>query len=815
MFVFTSCINNYIPKARVLASTLKAHHPDWTFCLLLGEAPPEEFKIEEEPFDRLMGFHELRIPNFRSWLFRHRVVEICTAAKGPALFHFLMREEHEKVMYLDPDIMVCNSLSPLETLLDEYDLLLTPHQRIPQETTQSIEDNELVALRHGVFNLGFVAVSRCGDGIAFARWWQERLLEYCYDDIPNGLFTDQRWCDLAPAFFPRLHVVRDPGYNAASWNLMERTINRTDDGIFLANDVPLRFYHFTGFDSGVGDGMTARYAANMPAVRELWKIYKQKLMASGHALLGNRRWAYMNFSDGTPISDKMRFLYRKRQELQMAFPDPFLRPGYLDWYRTEERWLPTRILRKIKGIIARTRRLLDKHGGFPRGLLSLSKQTVSWLRRWGWKGVFQRILQTHPEINPFIIKNDKERLTAVLASPDSSAYKNLAQLLDASRDPVLILEHDWGAGADIYCQRRVEALLVQNHVVTTLRCLRNSAVFELTVRDEKEGFRLSVHDIKELINERFPRIPSIIINEMAGWYFWSYNDAGPYPLNGTVERIEETVRDIELVVKAHKARLEIVFHDFFMLCPTINLLTAEAHYCGVPEDIHICDTCALRGRSFSMARWRGAFGNLLALADSVVFFSENSRDIVRKVYPLREEQIVLRPHDVMSFDTTLTLPTHGPMRIAIAGKINVHKGSKIVTELADLLAKRLPDASIVVFGELEARIIPDNITVLGAYKQSELPALMRQHAVTIGLFPSIWPETFSFVVRELAALGLPLVSFALGAQGEFVGKMKNGRLAEQISAEAALASLLELDALRIKHPLEHEKRQKRDQIMRA
>ena len=35
----------------------------------------------------------------------------------------------------------------------------------------------------------------------FANWWNNRLQLYCYDDIPRGIFTDQRWVDLAPAYF--------------------------------------------------------------------------------------------------------------------------------------------------------------------------------------------------------------------------------------------------------------------------------------------------------------------------------------------------------------------------------------------------------------------------------------------------------------------------------------------------------------------------------------------------------------------------------------------------------------------------------------
>lgn len=784
MLVFTSCINNYIPKARVLASTLKSFHPDWTFCLLLGEAPPADFHLDEEPFDRLMSFDELAIPNYRSWLFRHRVVEICTAAKGPALHYFLTCEKHEKVMYLDPDIMVCNPLTPLETLLDEHDFLLTPHQLTPQKTEQSIKDNELTALCYGVFNLGFVAAARRGDGLAFARWWRNRLLEYCYDDIPNGLFTDQRWCDLAPAFFPNLHTVRDPGCNVASWNLPERAITQTENGVFLANGSPLRFYHFTGFDSGIGDDMTARYGGNVPAVRELWQRYRERLAVSGQALLGKQRWAYTNFDDGTPITDAMRFLYRKQKNLQTTFPDPFRRPGYLEWYRAR-RWLPARIFGKIKNIVKKMCQILDRHGGFPHGIPGALRQAIEWGRRWGMMGLLERIWKSAPSV---YVAEKLPSLRSALDAPDSPEYQSLVRLLDPANTPTCILEHDWGGGAAYYCERRVRSLLSEGKTVIRLRYLILAQRFEIAVCHGEEILRFEPSDLNELNHARFPHITKIIVNELAGWY---YNGGNPQNM---IAKLEATIPTLIQVADHHQANLEFLFHDFYALCPTVSLLTPQRRYCGVETDYGICGPCALRGQPFSMEKWRQTWEKLVERADELVFFSENTRKLVGKVFLLKDEKIQIRPHDVPKFDTTLDIPQDGPMRIAVVGNIQVHKGMDIVLDLAHLLEKRMPDAAIIVLGALDAPRVPANVLVLGPYEHEELPVLLEKHQATIGLFPSIWPETFSFVVRELASLGLPLVSFDLGAQGEFVGTLPNGRLAKEISAESALDALLALDA---------------------
>ena len=789
MFVFTSCTNNYIPKARILASSLKSFHPNWTFCLLLGEAPPQGFALENEPFDRLVTFDQLPIPKYPGWLFRHRVVEVCTAAKGPALFHFLAREKHDKVMYIDPDIMVCNTLSPLETMLDGHDILLTPHQLAPQETPRSVEDNERVALKYGVFNLGFAAAARRGDGLRFARWWRDRLLEYCYDDIPNGLFTDQRWCDLAPAFFPNLGIVRDPGCNAASWNLTDRTITRAADGTFLANGGPLRFYHFTGFDSGAGDGMTARYAKNMPAVHELWAIYREKLAASGQEELGKLRWAHMTFDDGTPITDTMRLVYRGREDLRRAFPDPFDSRGFLHWFRTEfeaPRHTPEARLSSIRRKVAR---VMAENGGFPRGLPGLVRHSLARVRERGLFGLARKLWRNEPAAPPHTEK--LPLLGDILANPQSPAGRIFFRLLDPSRDVVCVIEHDWGGGAAVYCHKRVTELLDRGGAVARLRYVHGAGRVELTACLGGEGFRCEVDNLDALADSRFPRIKDLIVNELAGWYYAADD------LSGAASRLLEAVRAVTRAARSHGARVEVLFHDYFAVCPQINLLTPEGRFCGLGETARDCDACALRGEPFSMREWRTVFGELLGLADEAVFFSEDTRDRVLSVYPLREAQVRLRPHEMEPLGGTVRIPADGPMRVAVVGNIQAHKGADIVVALARILDERMPEASIVVFGDLERECIAGNLAVLGSYNRDDLFLLLEKHGVTAALFPSVWPETFSFVTRELALAGLPIVCFDIGAPAAFVRTLPGSRVAPEISAEAAYAALCELDAARL------------------
>jgi len=337
MLVYTSVTKSYLPKARVLAKSVKHFHPDWTFVLLFSDDLPVDFDLKQEPFDEILTIEQLGLPNWKAWAFGHAVVELCTAVKGPAAELLAQRPGIDKIMYLDPDIKVFSSLASLEVLLDQHEILLTPHLLDVERDINAIQDNEISALKHGVYNLGFFAARTSGQGLDFIRWWAERLRLFCRDDIPGGLFTDQRWCDLAPAFFSGLGIVRDRGCNVATWNIAHRPLSKDDAGVFLVADVPLRFYHFTSYDNGAGFGMLTKYAFNQTVAHELWDTYGKDLLAEGQNDARYKSWYYGQFENGEPIPLEARRLYQVRLDVQKVFPDPYsvMEPCFLSWWKAE------------------------------------------------------------------------------------------------------------------------------------------------------------------------------------------------------------------------------------------------------------------------------------------------------------------------------------------------------------------------------------------------------------------------------------------------------------------------------------------------
>lgn len=335
-YVFTSITKSYLPKARVCAKTLKSFHPDWHFAVIFSDSLPVDFNLDNEPFDSIVNITELDINNLEQWLFKHSIVELCTAVKGAMLKRLLNRPDAEFVIYLDPDICIYNDLQPLSHYLEQYDILLTPHLLHYEDDPELVYGNEIVTtLAHGIYNLGFIAVANCHKGIEFADWWSNRLYHFCYDDVPIGLFTDQRWCDFIPSFFENYLIIRDIGYNVATWNIRYRPITRKND-IYMAGDVPLRFFHFTGYDGGYNYSLLQRFAKGYPQAFKLWDEYSSLLIDNGQNDSSYKHWIYATYDNGDVINGDERVTYRQDKNLQDAYPDPFITgtsDNYYSWYR--------------------------------------------------------------------------------------------------------------------------------------------------------------------------------------------------------------------------------------------------------------------------------------------------------------------------------------------------------------------------------------------------------------------------------------------------------------------------------------------------
>jgi hypothetical protein len=302
---FTICSRNYLAYALTLQQSLKRHAPDAPFFIYLADAPLDPL---DTPDANIIPANEIGLLNLLDMAFRYTVMEFNTAIKADCFLDLLTRRGFEAAVFLDPDIQIFAPLSEVHAALGSgASAVLTPHLLEPLPADAHPGEAEI--LKSGVFNLGFAAFAKTPESLAFIRWWAGKLHTDCYSAPEKGLFVDQKFVDLAPAFIERLTVLRHPGYNVAYWNTASRFV-AGKEGAFTVNGAPLVFFHFSGVVPGQPDiyskHLSGRQPDVAPAISELVRLYLSELAAQGHAKWSAMPYAYACFRDGSLILLPMR-----------------------------------------------------------------------------------------------------------------------------------------------------------------------------------------------------------------------------------------------------------------------------------------------------------------------------------------------------------------------------------------------------------------------------------------------------------------------------------------------------------------------------
>jgi 2-polyprenyl-3-methyl-5-hydroxy-6-metoxy-1,4-benzoquinol methylase/glycosyltransferase involved in cell wall biosynthesis len=312
----TIVARNYLPAARVLAKSFREHHPDTSFGVLVVDDRDGQVDESREPFG-VIRLSDIGIEPDEALRMAaiYDVMELCTAVK-PWFLRRLLDDGAQVVIYLDPDIKVYALLDEAVTGAKDAGIVLTPHVTRPMPR-DGMSKSEYEVLLSGIYNLGFIAVS--GSSVEFLSFWQERLRRECIVDPANMRFVDQRWVDFVPGIWPA-HIIRDPSYNVAYWNLDHRELS-FDHGRYFVEGRPLHFFHFSGYspDSPYLLSKHQGYLGNKPrillsehpVVARICDEYGAELLANGYAAESKTEYAYGRLANGLVLNRFMRRLYRE------------------------------------------------------------------------------------------------------------------------------------------------------------------------------------------------------------------------------------------------------------------------------------------------------------------------------------------------------------------------------------------------------------------------------------------------------------------------------------------------------------------------
>lgn len=318
MIICTISTASHLHRAKVMAQSAKAHHRDAKLVLCLVEKNLHPEAKRPPYFDHVLLASQLPIRDFEKYIFMRKANEASFALKGHLLKHLLDAfPAEDKFIFLDSDTEVLSPMVEAEQALERRSIILTPHE---------LYDAKKSLMFHGIINIGFIAISRSEEAVRFLQWWIDRVDRYgFYDNYDQGLFYEQSWLNLALAYYD-VHILDHPGYNVAYWNLHERgSAIRLQGQSFTVEGHPMRFFHFSHVHRGLLQIMNKMIANRNHAMYKLRKRYVDKLIRAGMKRISGIPWSYHVYAGGKAIAQEARTKYRLSEEMQLKYPNPFMK----------------------------------------------------------------------------------------------------------------------------------------------------------------------------------------------------------------------------------------------------------------------------------------------------------------------------------------------------------------------------------------------------------------------------------------------------------------------------------------------------------
>jgi len=359
----------------------------------------------------------------------------------------------------------------------------------------------------------------------------------------------------------------------------------------------------------------------------------------------------------------------------------------------------------------------------------------------------------------------------------------LRQPLSFDKNCRLIVDHSLGGGANQYSKDKYFTSKNLNgiHLLSFNTLVSQYTISVYKNSKKKNYFFPNIQSLtKQLRNNQYNEI---IINNLVSF---------PNP--------EILILYFTYIASTEKATLNFNVHDYLCICPKWNLIGINEEYCNLPKT-DICEKCLTTSNpiythynfSSSISIWRDMHFMLFTACNEISVFSLSTMELLKRTYPLLQERsISLVPHKVhyirsirpSAIDTSEIV-------VGVIGSINEIKGLEVIESLLSTISTD-PQSKIriVVIGSALRERPSTKIHYTGIYRKEDLPDIVEKEKVNLFLYPSICPETFSYVAEEMYHMNLPIVLFNIGAPAQRLASYDKAKIVD-LSHKYNLAPIIE------------------------
>ena len=364
----------------------------------------------------------------------------------------------------------------------------------------------------------------------------------------------------------------------------------------------------------------------------------------------------------------------------------------------------------------------------------------------------------------------------------------------AKRQHILFVLHDAGGGTELTSNELARETTLEFNV-SILRCgLKRWWLEEVT----SDGFR-----------------------EIQSWNFdnsWRIQDRED---RTRIQAFEDVLKEQEIdlvhfrhfianepemagVAQKFGCRTVLSFHDYYNLCPTIQLINGEGKYCaGKCTGTGSCSAPPYWFRQpfpdplkdQYVHQWRSRVNQAIKDIDTFITTSQYARELIQEHLPATRTtpfEVIHHGRNIEHFTKVGVCPDRlHSVRVVVLGAINQSKGASLIMELLKQNQKQGNPMEVHFLGKKSREFHPSRFGAIdhGSYQPEELPHLLSAIKPSLSLIASIWPETYCHTLTESWALGIPVLVSPLGALRERVENNGGGWFFDPSRVESILETV--------------------------
>jgi len=242
MYYFTTYFDkNYLSRGLVLYNSLKRHCEKFSlYVLCLDNEVYDYFQFNNTLFPEVVTIRLTEIEEYdlelKACKTNRSVIEYYFTLSPCLPLYVLKRYNVSHICSLDADIMFFSSPAKIFSHLENYSVLITPHNF----------SSDLIKLEiYGIYNVSFQIFKNDVLGIKCLEDWRNQCINWCYDKLEGDKFADQKYLDKWISNYQGVLSIPYFESGVAPWNLNSFSITNNDIDVFI-NEEKLIFYHYQG-----------------------------------------------------------------------------------------------------------------------------------------------------------------------------------------------------------------------------------------------------------------------------------------------------------------------------------------------------------------------------------------------------------------------------------------------------------------------------------------------------------------------------------------------------------------------------------------